>query len=312
MIELLRPWAFLLFPLPFLAWRYMPPLPARAVLLVPDGVRALLFSLTSDRRGVADEFRLLHWLRILGWLAVLLALAGPYTRGAVLERPTGRDLVVALDLSSSMDEVDMVVNGKPMPRYQVVRDLIGRFIAERRGDRVGLMAFGHEAYMIAPLTFDTGAVAEMLDELVIGLSGHRTDLGRVVGLTVQTLREQPNGTRVLVILSDGEDNTGALTGLDAAKMAASHNIKIYTIGISAELDSDGASILRTMAEVTGGAFFAAQSVTALAEITEHIDKVEPSAINDDPEYLTRDWTMVPVALALLMLSGLAYLGARKT
>jgi Ca-activated chloride channel family protein len=211
-----------------------------------------------------------------------------------------------------MDEVDMVVNGKPMPRYQVVRDLIGRFIAERRGDRVGLMAFGHEAYMIAPLTFDTGAVAEMLDELVIGLSGHRTDLGRVVGLTVQTLREQPNGTRVLVILSDGEDNTGALTGLDAAKIAASHNIKIYTIGISAELDSDGASILRTMAEVTGGAFFAAQSVTALAEITEHIDKVEPSAINGDPEYLTRDWTMVPVALALLMLSGLAYLGARKT
>ena len=90
MIELLRPWAFLLFPLPFLAWRYMPPLPARAVLLVPDGVRALLFSLTSDRRGVADESRLLHWLRILGWLAVLLALAGPYTRGAVLERPTGR------------------------------------------------------------------------------------------------------------------------------------------------------------------------------------------------------------------------------
>ena len=312
MIELLRPWAFLLFPFPLLAWRYMPPLPARAVLLVPDGVRALLFSLTSDRRGVADESRLLHWLRILGWLAVLLALAGPYTRGAVLERPTGRDLVVALDLSSSMDEVDMVVNGKPMPRYQVVRDLIGRFIAERRGDRVGLMAFGHEAYMIAPLTFDTGAVAEMLDELVIGLSGHRTDLGRVVGLTVQTLREQPNGTRVLVILSDGEANTGALTGLDAAKMAASHNIKIYTIGISAELDSDGASILRTMAEVTSGAFFAAQSVTALAEITEHIDKVEPSAINGDPEYLTRDWTMVPVALALLMLSGLAYLGARKT
>ena len=312
MIELLRPWAFLLLPLPFLAWRYLPPLPARAVLLVPTGVRALLFSLTSDGRGVADESRLLHWLRIVGWFAVLLALAGPYTRGAVLQTPTGRDLIVALDLSSSMDEVDMVIDGNPTPRYQVVRNLIGRFIAERRGDRVGLMAFGHEAYMIAPLTFDTGAVAEMLDELVIGLPGHRTDLGQVVGLTVQILREEPSATRVLVILSDGEDNTGALTGLDAAKMAASHNIKIYTIGISAELDSDGASILRTMAEVTGGAFFAAQSVTALAEITEHIDKVEPSAINGDPEYLTRDWTMVPVALALLMLSGLAYLGARKT
>ena len=312
MIELLRPWAFLLFPLPFLAWRYLPLLPARAVLLVPGGVRALLFSLTSDGRGVADESRLLHWLRIVGWFAVLLALAGPYTRGAVLKTPTGRDLIVALDLSSSMDEVDMVIDGNPTPRYQVVRNLIGRFIAERRGDRVGLMAFGHEAYMIAPLTFDTGAVAEMLDELVLGLPGHRTDLGRVVGLTVQVLREQPNATRVLVILSDGEDNTGALTGLDAAKMAAAHNLKIYTIGISAELDSDGARILRTMAEVTGGAFFAAQSVTALAEITEHIDKVEPSATNGDPDYLMRDWTIVPIALALLMISSLAYLGVRET
>jgi Ca-activated chloride channel family protein len=312
MIELLRPWAFLMFPLPFLAWRFLPPLPARGVLLVPDGVRALLFSLTSDGRGATDESRLLHWLRIVGWFAVLLAFAGPYTRGAVLETPTGRDLVVALDLSSSMDEVDMVMNGNPMPRYQMVRNLIGRFIAERRGDRVGLMAFGHEAYMIAPLTFDTGAVAETLDELVIGLPGHRTDLGRVVGLTVQVLRKQPNATRVLVILSDGEDNTGALTGLDAAQMAAAHNLKIYTIGISAELDTDGARILRTMAEVTGGEFFAAQSVTALAEITDRIDKVEPSAINGDPEYLTRDWTMVPVALALLMISGLAYLGARQT
>ena len=310
MIELLRPWAFLLFPLPFLAWRYLPPLPARAVLLVPTGVRALLFSLTSDGRGVTDESRLLHWLRIVGWFSVLLALAGPYTRGAVLQTPTGRDLIVALDLSSSMDEVDMVIDGNPTPRYQVVRNLIGRFIDERRGDRVGLMAFGHEAFMIAPLTFDTGAVAEMLDELVIGLPGHRTDLGQVVGLTVQILRDEPDATRVLVILSDGEDNTGALTGLDAAKMAAAHNIKIYTIGISAQLNTDGAHILQTMAEVTGGVFFAAQSVSALAEIPRHIVKVEPSAINGDPEYLTRDWTMVSVAFALLMIFGLAYLGAR--
>jgi Ca-activated chloride channel family protein len=310
MIELLRPWVFLLLPLPFLTWRFLPQLSPQAVLLVPEGVRALLFSLTSDSRGVAGQSWFLNGFRIVGWFSVLLALAGPYTRGAVLEVPTGRDLVVALDLSSSMDEVDMVLDGDPVPRYQVVRNLIGRFIEERRGDRVGLMAFGHEAFLIAPLTFDTGAVAEMLDELVIGLPGHRTDLGQVVGLTVQILREEPGATRVLVILSDGEDNTGELTGLDAAKMAAAHNIKIYTIGISAELNTDGAHILQTMAEVTGGVFFAAQSVRALAEITEHIDKVEPSAIDGDPEYLTRDWTMVPIAFALLMISGLAYLGAR--
>ena len=310
MIELMRPWVFLLLPLPFLAWRFFPPLSAQAVLLVPEGVRALLLSLTTEGHGVASQSRSLNLFRLMGWFSVLLALAGPYTRDAVLEVPTGRDLVVALDLSSSMDEVDMVVDGNPAPRYQVVRNLIGRFIQERRGDRVALMAFGHEAFLIAPLTFDTSSVAETLDELVIGLPGHRTDLGQVVGLTVQMLREEPDATRVLVILSDGEDNTGDLTGLDAAKMAAAHNIKIYTIGISAELNSGGAQILRTIAEVTGGEFFVAESVSALAEITQYIDKIEPSAINGDPEYLTREWTMVPIVFALLMICGLAYLGAR--
>ena len=105
MIELLRPWVFLLLPLPFLAWRFLPPLSAQAVLLVPDGVRSLLFSLTSGGRGVTSEHWFLNCFRIVGWFSVLLALAGPYTRGAVLETPTGRDLVVALDLSSSMEPV---------------------------------------------------------------------------------------------------------------------------------------------------------------------------------------------------------------
>jgi Ca-activated chloride channel family protein len=311
MIEFARAWVILLLPLPLLAWRFLPPVPARAVLLVPEGVRALLFGLTSGGRGAVGESRLMHWLRALGWVAVLAAFAGPFTRGAILERPTGRDLVIAIDLSSSMDESDMVVDGQPMSRYQVVRDLIGRFISERRGDRVGLMAFGHEAFIIAPLTFDTEAVAELLDELVIGLPGHRTDLGRVVGLTVQMLRNQKSATRMLVILSDGEDNSGELTGLDAARLAASHDLRIYTIGFSAKLDADGAAILRTMADVTGAAFYVASSATALAEITAEIDAVEPIAFEGDPEHYIHDWTMLPVGLALLILTGLSFLGRQE-
>ena len=305
MIELARPWLLLLLPLPFLAWRYLPALPARAVLLVPDGVRALLLGLSPERRGALGESRLLRWLRGLGWMALVLALAGPFTRGAILERPTGRDLVVAIDLSSSMEE-NMLVEGESVPRYRVVRDLMSRFITERRGDRIGLVAFGHEAFMIAPLSFDVGAVAGMLDELVIGLPGHRTDLGRAVGLTVKVMREQKSAARVLVLLSDGEDNTGALTGLNAAHLAAANGITIYTIGFSAKLDTDGMAILRGIAEATPGTFFSATSASALAEITERIDAIEPTGIDGPPEHLVRDWTIAMLGLALAMLAGFAF------
>ncbi len=304
MIEFIRPWALLALPLPFLAWRLLPALPVPSAVPVPAGVRDLLQGLNR-----AGHRRALRWsaglgLRALGWTALVIALAGPFTRGQILASPTGRDLVVAVDLSASMDEDDMKLDGETMARYQVVRDLIGKFIAERRGDRVALIVFGQEAHLIAPLTFDTGAVAAMLDELVIGLSGHRTDLGRAIGLTVQVLRHEPKATRVLVLLSDGEDNSGALTGLDAAQIAAAHDVKIYTIGFTAELNADGADNLRTLAEVTGGVFYPAQSAAALAEISKMLDQVEPSAIEADQTRLIREWTAVPLGLAFLVLVGL--------
>ncbi len=311
MIELIRPWALLVLPLPFLAWRLLPLIPAPSAILVPAGVRDLLLRLTPEGRHRARRWPPGLGLRMLGWTALVVALAGPYTRGEFLEKPTGRDLVVAIDLSASMDESDMILDGQTVSRFRVVRDLIGKFIARRRGDRVGLIVFGHEAFLVVPLTFDTGAVASILDELVIGLSGHRTDLGRAVGLTVQTLRDETKATRVLVILSDGEDNSGALTGLDAARMAAANGVKIYTIGFTAMLDADGAAILRAMADITGGAFYPAQSAAALVEISKTIDRVEPSATQSDRDYVIRDWSAIPLAVALLVLGGLVVRQGRE-
>ncbi len=311
MIELMHPWALLVLPLPFLAWRLLPPIPEPSAILVPAGVRDLLLRLTPDGRRGPRRWSVGFGLRVLGWAALVIALAGPYTRGEILEKPTGRDLVVAIDLSASMDESDMILDGQIVSRYRVVRDLMSKFIAERRGDRVGLLVFGHEAYLVAPLTFDSRAVASMLEELTIGLSGHRTDLGRAVGLTVQTLRDEPKATRVLVILSDGEDNSGALTGLDAAAMAATNGVKIYTIGFTAKLEADGAAILRAMADVTGGAFYPAQSAAALAEISKTLDQVEPTATQADLDHVIRDWSAIPIGFALLVLAGLAVRRGRE-
>ena len=311
MIELLRPWVFVLLPLPFLPWHVLRPLPAPAALHVPTGISDLLQVITARHPRHSQRSRFALTVRALGWLALIVALAGPFTRGAELSRPTGRDLIIALDLSSSMGENDMSLDGQEVARYQVVHRFIGDFLAERRGDRAALIGFGHEAFLITPLTFDTQAVAQTLDELVIGLSGHRTDLGRAVGLAVLALRDEPSGSRVLVILSDGEDNTGALTGLDASRMAALNDLKIYTIGFSANLDSEGEAILSEIAETTGGAFYRADSAQALAEVAQIISAAEPIASDPDAAFVIRDWTPLPLAVAFLLLVGVAVHHSRE-
>ena len=309
MIEFLRPWALLLAPLPALAWWGLPALPVRAALPVPFAVHALLSALSRSPRAGA-RWSAGWWLRLIGWSALVIALAGPQTRGGALHQPTGRDLIVGIDLSASMGQKkNMRVNGELVSRFALVRDLVRGLIEQRIGDRVGLIAFSQEAFLIAPLTFDIGAVIGLLDELGIGLPGHRTDLGRAVGLTIQTFRKEPPATRVLLVISDGEDNTGALAIDDAVRLAAQHDIRIHTIGFSSDLKPDGAAVLRRMAQATGGAYLAAQSPQALAAIADEIDRIEPSAAEQDS--LRRDWSWLALLAALTALAPLAWREARE-
>ncbi len=296
---------FLFLPAPALAWWLLPALAARAVLPVPAGVRDLLMALTHARHRQGYDIPTGFWLRVAGWVLLIIALAGPQTSGAPLLKPTGRDLIVAVDLSSSMDENDMMENSAPVARYEIVRKLLGRFIEQRAGDRVGLIAFGHDAFLVAPLTFDSKATAATLSELTIGLPGHRTDLGRAVGLAIQTFKDTPSGNRVLVLLSDGEDNSGALTGSDAAKLAASYDITIHTIGFASAIDSDGAQTLSSMASATGGAYYLAQSAEALEAVSEKIEAIEPTAVDESADRVRKDWNGFVILLCILALAGIA-------
>ncbi len=306
MIELLRPWVLLLLPLPILARWWLAASPARAVLPVPAAVHGLLSTLSGaqDQRRTGSPASL--WLRWLGWVALVIALAGPQTHEGALLKPTGRDLIVAVDLSNSMGQKDMTIKGKDVSRLAVVHDWVGALIENRVGDRVGLIAFSQEAFLIAPLTFDTRAVVGLLDELAIGLPGHRTDLGRAVGLTIQTFRKEPPATRVLIVISDGEDNTGALAVDDAVRLASQQEIRIHTIGFSSEIKPDGSAVLRQMAETTGGAFFVAQSPQALAEISSEIDRMEPSAIEAGRDAVMRNWSWTALLIAMAALAGLSW------
>ncbi|MDJ0934347.1 MAG: VWA domain-containing protein [Kiloniellales bacterium] len=302
MIDFARPWAFLLLPLPVLAWFALAHLPERGAVRVPLSVWHWMRALSGDRSSDRARSPTGLALRTLGWLLLVTALAGPYSTGAALLTPTGRDLIVAVDLSASMAEKDMSGPDGAIERISAVRDLVGAFVAERRGDRIGLIGFASDAYLIAPLTFDTRAVAQMLDELAIGLPGRKTDLGRAVGLSVQVLKKEPPAERLLVILSDGEANSGDLSALDAAALADETGITVHTIGFAREIDGANARFMQDIAAQTGGHYFDARTPERLGEIYKEISRIAPVSADADRPRLLEDWTWMPLILALGLLS----------
>lgn len=310
MIDLMRPWVFVLLPLPLLAWRILPAIAANAALPVPAPIRGLISGLSDEgrrRRRRPEDL----WIKALGWALLVVALAGPYSRDSILVTPTGRDLMIAVDLSASMEQQDMVLDGVSVPRFVAVRELLKDFIKARKGDRVGLIAYGHEAYLISPLGYDVDAVAAVLDELAIGLPGHRTDLGRAIGLAVKTFDAEQDAGRVLVLLSDGEDNSGELTGFDAAVLAAKHSVRIHTIGFASNIEADGAEVLRNIAHNADGVFFWARSTADLAATSRAINEMEPTERPEEENRILRDWSLYAVAAVLLLLAGLIVQEIRK-
>ena len=207
---------------------------------------------------------------------------------------TGRDLLMAVDLSGSMEEQDFQLNGRFVDRLTATKAIAREFIERRLGDRIGLILFGRETYLQAPLTFDRATVQILLDEAVIGLAGQETAIGDAIGLGIRTLSdaEIQESRRVLVLLTDGANTAGAIDPLKAAELARDRGMVIYTIGIgadsvmvqslfgmreidpSADLDEE---TLTTIAEGTGGRYFRARDTEAFKQIYAILDELEPAA-----------------------------------
>jgi Ca-activated chloride channel family protein len=234
------------------------------------------------------------WLALaatLVWLLLVVAAARPQWIGEIESLPvTGRDLLLAVDISGSMDTQDMILKKTAVNRLKVVKKVAGEFIQRRHGDRVGLILFGSRAYLQTPLTFDTETTATLLDESEIGLAGRETAIGDAIGLAVKRLRDDAESDRVLVLLTDGANTSGEVQPLQAAEFAARDGLTVYTVGVgademmvqdffgsrvvnpSADLDED---TLRTIAERTGGRYFRARDARGLEKIYEILDELEP-------------------------------------
>ncbi|MGM3386948.1 VWA domain-containing protein [Stutzerimonas stutzeri] len=314
MFELAWPWVFLLLPLPW-ALRWLLPAADSGDAALKVSFLGELEALSGRRASASLPGWRLQLPYVLIWLLLLSAAARPQWLGEPLPIPTsGRDLLLAVDVSGSMDFPDMQWEGEDISRLDLVKHLIGDFITERHGDRVGLILFGSQAYLQAPLTFDRQTVRTWLDEAVIGIAGSNTAIGDAIGLGVKRLRDRPADSRVMILITDGANNGGEVEPLLAARMAASEQVRVHTLGIGAEVEPGGTldrfgfnpggdldeTTLRAVAEITGGEYFRARSSEELRAIGNTLDRIEPAAQQPTQARLADALYAWPLAAALLL------------
>jgi Ca-activated chloride channel family protein len=293
MIEWLWPWVFWALPLPLLV-RFLLPLSERAEAALTVPSLGDFSSITTAHSGEPARRLWKIILLSLAWTFLVTAAARPQLIGDPVSLPaSGRDLMLAVDISGSMGTEDMQVQGDFVDRLSVVKAVIAKFVEARNGDRIGLVLFGTNAYLQAPLTFDLKSVNRLLIEAPVGIAGGKTAIGDAIGLAVKRLRKRPNEEKVLILLTDGANNVGEVEPKVAAELAARDGIKIYTVGVgademrmpgifgtlggrvtnpSADLDED---TLEGIADVTGGKYFRARDPQALIQIYAIIDELEP-------------------------------------
>lgn len=314
MYEFVWWWLFVLLPVPWLVRKIVKPV-RREV-----GVALKVPFLQDFMQGEAVSGRAwVSWLALglaaLAWIALVTAAARPVWVGDNVALPvSGRDLMLAVDLSGSMQEQDFYLNQHVVDRLVATKAVAGEFIDKRVGDRIGLVLFGDQAYLQAPLTFDRVTVRTLLNESAIGLAGERTAIGDAIGLSMKRLQDSPEKNRVLILMSDGANTAGSVSPVAAADMAAAEGVKIYTVGIgsespqarsvlgfqlinpTAELDEQ---LLKSIASKTGGQYFRARDTEEFQRIYAELDRLEPveqEAENWRPQQELFRW---PLAVALL-------------
>lgn len=299
----------------------------KTTLLHPD-LHTLQLAFKTRHPAMTFGTRAYYMLLALLWVGLTVALMQPqWLEPHTEERSEGYDLMLAVDTSHSMEALDFTVDGKQVSRMQVVKGVMGRFIEGREDDRIGLIIFGSRAFVLSPLTLDRQAVRHLLDDLVPRIAGDGTAMGDALGLGVKKLRDRPQGSRVLVLIADGENTAGTIPPLAAAQLAASEGIRIYTIGVGSDrkevpivengrlitrddLGFDEA-VMRRIANVTGGAYFRGTDTNALEAIYRRIGELEKSKAESRTVLIPHPLYRWPLGVALAALLALGmFPGAR--
>ncbi|WP_137170011.1 VWA domain-containing protein [Marinomonas sp. FW-1] len=293
MLELSWPWFLLLLPLPVIMY-FLPKAKPKG-----DGIwwgNSEHVINHQDNKAISKRPSLGYLCLIMSWVLLVLAITQPVWLGEPTKvTPSGRDLLIALDLSGSMQVSDMTLNDQPANRLEAAKSVLSDFIQARRGDRIGVIVFGSKAYLQAPLSFDTKTINQLVQEAQIGFAGEQTAIGDAIGLSIKRLEDKPSDKKVLILMTDGANTAGRVQPLQAAAFAASQNVRVHTIGIGADsmivqsffgpkainpsTDLDE-TLLKNIAAQTGGEYFRAKSTQDLQAIYQTLDALEPTPTED--------------------------------
>lgn len=305
--------AFFILPLPILVALFWPAKAqeSQAALYFPHAQGLSKQSVVTQKRS---------WLRLILltilWAGMVTAAARPMWFGEPVSIPSeGRDLMLAVDLSGSMQQTDMEVNGRLVDRLEMVKSVMDDFVERRVGDRLGLILFADTAYLQTPLTFDRATVNQLLNESVIGLVGDSTAIGDAIGLAVKRFTQKERSNRVLILLTDGRNTAGNISVEQALDLAKSNDVTIYAIGVGADeliqnsifgrravnpsLDLDERTLI-TISKETGGTYFRARNAEELAQIYAMLDKLEPIEGAEQTLRPKAELFYLPLAFAVIL------------
>ena len=309
MLHFTYPWLFLLLPLPLLVYYLVPAYrEPRVAVRVP--FMDVLYRLTGRQGGegtaLVRRTRLQKIQLLLGWIALVAALARPVWMEEPVSRELPmRDLLVALDLSGSMETRDFTdASGRSSDRLTAALEVLDEFLARRDGDRVGLIFFGSAAFVQAPFTQDLDVVRELLGEAQVRMLGPRTVMGDAIGVAIQLFERSEVDERVLIVLTDGNDTGSMVPPLRAAEIARDNGVTIFTIAMGdpeaageQALDED---TLSSMAEATGGQYFHADDREELDGIYGALDQLNPRQVESLSYRPERELYFWPLGFALVV------------
>ena len=320
MIEFQNEYLLLLLVLPILWFFILPPIKngigqALSVPFIDDlkmiKNKADRLYLPNISKGVLFSLKFLY-LYIL-WGLLVIGIARPQYVGEPFRlKSNNRDIMLVIDISTSMLQPDFSTLNKRIDRLSAVKLVVGEFMKKRTEDRMGLILFGTRAYLQSPLTFDKVAVKDILYNADAGMAGNSTSIGDALGLALKNLKNDKNKeNKVIILLSDGESNDGALSMAEAISMAEKEGIKVYTIGVGGEANFMGSIFgirnneldeksLRELANRTRGNYFRAKDLKSLEKIYQEIDALEPENNEGSVIQEKKDLFYIPVIGALIL------------